>query len=114
MASTSLKRKLSASSLNTEDASQDLYREVQLPPDTTKIRILELLPSNSLSSPVEAKLHVERLSVASRSGYEALSYAWGVAIESRQLTVNGEKLDIRTNLNEALLQLRQKYVSRRL
>ena len=71
------------------------------------IRLLVLLPAgkHEASAPLRCNLNV--VSVTSSLPYEALSYAWGDGEADQELEMLGEgSLPIRTNLHEALRQLR--------
>ncbi|KAH9909287.1 HET-domain-containing protein [Xylariomycetidae sp. FL2044] len=73
-----------------------------------EIRLLELLPAESPSSPLECKLHPVCLASNPPPAYEALSYTWGGPAEtgSPHVTLNGVALPILENLDAVLRRLR--------
>ncbi|KAL9602686.1 MAG: hypothetical protein Q9219_001676 [cf. Caloplaca sp. 3 TL-2023] len=68
------------------------------------IRLLRLSPASSLSEPVHCSL--VQTSLNNVTPYEALSYTWGDATERSQLSIDGKKLSITSNLDTALRYLR--------
>ena len=80
-----------------------LYR--QLSKDTRRIRTLTILPSADQSAIVESTL-VERDLDDEETEYDALSYCWGDPEVTTPIIVNGRKMEVTTNLEDALRQLR--------
>jgi hypothetical protein len=78
----------------------------QHPPLNTPrmIRILDLLPSTFKWSSIQATL--QTVSLDGGPIYEALSYTWGTDDAVHQIQCNGQVLDVRPNLFNALKRLR--------
>jgi Heterokaryon incompatibility protein (HET) len=68
------------------------------------IRLLEIAPSNSLESPLDCTLATVFL--GDRPEYTALSYVWGDAADTVDITVNAETLAVTRNLDSALHHIR--------
>jgi hypothetical protein len=90
-----------------------LYKHSQLPDWSQHIRILSLHPSKVLSAELEASLSVHVLEGHSTK-YEALSYTWGSDTAPENLLLDGRRLQIGTNLRDALRRLRLPCRPRRL
>ncbi|EXF72947.1 hypothetical protein CFIO01_04653 [Colletotrichum fioriniae PJ7] len=67
-----------------------------------QIRILELLPG-SFDDEIECKLKT----ITPSASYEALSYVWGDANDTRTIKVQGETMNVTANLKNALRHLRR-------
>jgi hypothetical protein len=91
-----------------------------LPQDFFYIRLLRLIPSADLLSPIHCKLVVYPLDgrPADAHQYEALSYAWGTSDNSRIIWVESEtspiEVQVTQNLHAALIKLRNPYFERNL
>lgn len=82
------------------------------PNDPRHIRIIELLPSCDLRSPIRCELR--QLSLDEGFQYEAVSYTWGDSGHGHTVLVNGAyTLDVTSNCLEVLTSLRRR-VRRRL
>ena len=79
--------------------------------DEDSIRLISLLPGN-FEDDLELALITYEATEAPE--YEALSYTWGDASSQKWVSVNGEPLNIRTNLETALRHLRDEDESRTL
>ena len=77
----------------------------QLSKDTRRIRTLTILPSADQSAIVECTL-AERDLDDEETEYDALSYCWGDPEVTTPIIVNGRKMEVTTNLEDALRQLR--------
>lgn len=82
--------------------SQAIYTKLNR--EEMEIRLLEILPEDSKDSQIKCLMLKARCSV---DAYSALSYTWGDPSITQQILVNGEKIDVTTNLYLALFQLRQ-------
>ncbi|KAK3351771.1 heterokaryon incompatibility protein-domain-containing protein [Neurospora tetraspora] len=70
------------------------------------IRLLELLPANSLQDPIQCRLNTTQLSIETE--YIALSYVWGDPTATSPITVNGLPFQATYNLCAALRRIRSK------
>jgi hypothetical protein len=77
-----------------------------LPLEDKEIRILELLPSPSASSPVE--LNISRAHIDDLPQFSALSYAWGDNVDTAEIMIAGQRLSITKSLETALKALRSR------
>ncbi|RWA09588.1 hypothetical protein EKO27_g5528 [Xylaria grammica] len=90
------------------DQYRVLYQCSKLGSDPSIIRLLEIFPGSSLSSPIEARLFNTSLESPGLS-YEALSYVWGSVPDPQQwgsIRVNGLMQRVAPNLQNALSSLR--------
>ncbi|KAF4829834.1 Heterokaryon incompatibility protein 6, OR allele [Colletotrichum siamense] len=76
-----------------------------LPIATEELRILNVHPASSVTSPVVADLFIENFRTQ-RKSYEALSYTWGDSTSPETITVNGVETNVTRNLRLALQTLR--------
>ncbi|KHE87325.1 hypothetical protein GE21DRAFT_8187, partial [Neurospora crassa] len=70
------------------------------------IRLLELLPANSLQDPIQCRLYITQLSMETE--YTALSYVWGDPNVTSPIAVNGVPFHVTHNLCAALKRIRSK------
>jgi hypothetical protein len=85
------------------DGSHDFHASMDhLPQD--HFRLLCLEPGDKDS---EIHCTLATFELQSAPTYEALSYAWGDAVLSREITCNGSSLKVTSNLHDALQYLRQ-------
>lgn len=75
----------------------------------TRIRVLVLHPSSSDAAPVSCTLEVMTLDPAPSRAYTALSYVWGDASVTENITVNGASFAVTTNLAQVLQQIRNSF-----
>ncbi|KAK1473109.1 ankyrin and HET domain-containing protein [Colletotrichum cuscutae] len=87
----------------TIESSDQVYGPLTV--DGEHIRILTLLPGDSLSSTVEVRLSIVNLSDPTMP-YDALSYMWGDSTERESIIANGKALRITRSLASALRYLR--------
>ncbi|KAE8446244.1 hypothetical protein EG329_012330 [Mollisiaceae sp. DMI_Dod_QoI] len=73
-----------------------------------RIRLLRLLPSESIETEIQCELLEYNLQKSSYGAhlYEALSYTWGDSEKPRSISVNKQTLAITENLHAVLLRLR--------
>lgn len=92
--------------------SQALYSSLSLESNT--IRLLRILPNENEDADIKCTLFVYPLYDSGRGThrYEALSYVWGDADDSRSICVNGHRLTVRANLHIALSRLRDPVLDR--
>ncbi|KAF7882732.1 uncharacterized protein EAF02_006095 [Botrytis sinoallii] len=92
--------------------SQSLYSSLSLESNT--IRLLRILPNENEEADINCTLFVYPLHDSGRGThrYEALSYVWGDANNSRSICVNGHSLTVRANLHFALSRLRDPILDR--
>lgn len=87
------------------------YRYSPLSQGANNIRLLRLMPP-AIESIERTELHCELFEYSLRDThrrthlYEALSYTWGGGEKPYSITVEGQELDVTTNLHLALLRLR--------
>lgn len=81
--------------------------------DEERIRILTILPGGAYN---QLRCLLTVVSLASDEPYEALSYTWGSAESPRSILIGieGQVLEVRRNLYDALLHLRQPNGTRRM
>jgi len=76
------------------------------------IRLIELQPSQDASALLQCNLIHTRVSLCGNHDifghYTALSYVWGNPEKSKRILVDRRPLQIASNLNSALLDLRDK------
>jgi hypothetical protein len=84
--------------------ASSIYSHCILNPDLDEMRVLELLPDLSASSPINVRL--SKAFVAHPPKYQALSYVWGDSSEKVPILVDGKVFQIRKNLFAALKRLR--------
>ncbi|OIW24626.1 hypothetical protein CONLIGDRAFT_101104 [Coniochaeta ligniaria NRRL 30616] len=82
-----------------------------LNPALSEIRLLRLLPGKA-DEPIRCTLHIVSLNKPPR--FEAISYVCGDPADTRTILVNGQRLDVTVNLEDALRGLRLDSRSRRL
>ncbi|KAI1123288.1 heterokaryon incompatibility protein-domain-containing protein [Nemania abortiva] len=90
------------------DQYRVLYQRLPLGNDPTMIRLLEIPPSPSIGSRIEARLFNASLESPGLS-YEALSYVWGTVLDPQHLQsiyINGLVQRVTPNLHSALSSLR--------
>ncbi|TGO33472.1 hypothetical protein BHYA_0244g00090 [Botrytis hyacinthi] len=92
--------------------SQSLYSSLSL--ESNKIRLLRILPNEDEEGDIKCTLFVYPLHDSGRGThrYEALSYVWGDAGDSRSIFINGHSLTVRANLHIALSRLRDPVLDR--
>lgn len=83
-----------------EVTPQSFYK----PLGVSEYRLLRLLPAQRFEAALECELFISRLD--SGDLYEAISYAWGQATDTRDINVNGSKRQVTRNLELALRYLR--------
>jgi hypothetical protein len=80
-----------------------LYRSLQ--PHLGEIRLVKIRRGR-FDSPIELDMMQGPLSrLATQRGYQALSYTWGDAKDTRQITLNDQPFQATKNLESALRQL---------
>lgn len=81
-----------------------------MPLDTCgrEIRLLELLPADSLHDPIQCKLYATQLSMETE--YTALSYVWGDPKATSPITVNNLPFQATHDLCAALRRIRSKFI----
>jgi hypothetical protein len=77
--------------------------------DAKETRLLHLLPGDETAD-IHCQLHT--VSLDSDPDYEALSYTWSAPTETSLVTVDGQELPIRRNLQRALRRFRRRDVER--
>ncbi|OQV07259.1 hypothetical protein CLAIMM_11717 [Cladophialophora immunda] len=80
------------------------YQYVPLDTVADETRIIVVEPNEDKEAPL--LLHLAHCPLASDVVYHALSYTWGDSKDSVQVTVNGELMHIRENLDRALRRVR--------
>jgi hypothetical protein len=88
-----------------------IYKPVSSSPTRPMIRLLELLPGLP-SQPIRCRLH--SVPLLGKYEYEALSYCWGDMRATAEVICDAARLNITTNLHQALCQLRSNSFSRTL
>ncbi|WYZ46683.1 hypothetical protein EsH8_IX_000908 [Colletotrichum jinshuiense] len=78
----------------------------QLPLRSDQFRLMKLQHAPSRTHPIVASLFVEEFGAPS-ANYDAVSYTWGDAAESVNITINGCSLGVTRNLQVALQHLRR-------
>ncbi|KAK8070691.1 hypothetical protein PG997_010894 [Apiospora hydei] len=79
---------------------------------TSSMRLLELLPSPSRTSPIEFRLvHSD---ITHQPQYEALSYVWGDPAMECSVSMDGHPVSVTQNLHSALVHLRHEIEVRKL
>lgn len=84
------------------------YSSLDRPVET---RVLKLLPGGP-DDPMEVEL--QRISLAAKGEYSAMSYAWGSKAQSETITCGGKYITIPANLHNALRRLRHESEPRKL
>ena len=79
----------------------------QLPVNQSRTRVLLLHSHTSNAAPVSCSLEVMTLDPEPSRTYMALSYVWGDASVTEDITVNGVLFAVTTNLASALRQIRK-------
>ena len=79
----------------------------QLPVNQSRTRVLLLHSHTSNAAPVSCSLEVMTLDPEPSRTYMALSYVWGDASVTEEITVNGVPFAVTTNLASALRQIRK-------
>ncbi|KAF4436539.1 hypothetical protein F53441_13219 [Fusarium austroafricanum] len=93
--------------LKTPAGVSAVYKDLTpLNPVKEEIRVIHL-EGGVDSSPIKCTLHKVELNSTSPPVYDALSYAWGDATDTREIILNGYVVDITFNLFQALRRLRQ-------
>ena len=72
---------------------------------TGRIRLLTLHPSTNSEDRIRCTLN--EVSLDDKPEYEALSYAWGLPEDVKEILVNGRIVTVRVNLYQALVHLRK-------
>ena len=85
--------------------SAPLFKYDPLISPQSSIRVVHLQPRNF---PGTLEVSLKTATFASRPKYFALSYAWGPPGNTKTIYVDGNKLEVRKNLYDALLHLRDK------
>ncbi|KAH7236636.1 heterokaryon incompatibility protein-domain-containing protein [Fusarium tricinctum] len=93
--------------LKTLAGASTIYKDVaQLDPVQEEIRVIHL-EGGVDNSPIKCTLHKVELNSTPTPIYDALSYTWGDATDTREIILNGYVVDITFNLFQALRRLRQ-------
>ncbi|KAF2123042.1 heterokaryon incompatibility protein-domain-containing protein [Lophiotrema nucula] len=79
-----------------------------------ELRVLVLLPAQTLSDPLVACLETTYLNAGRPPRFEALSYVWGAPEFTELIEISGAKRMITRNLSDALRRLRKRNIHRRL
>jgi hypothetical protein len=82
-----------------------------LNPDLNEIRLLTLLPDDSRRNGL-VSCHLDHVSLINPPEYVALSYCWGGASVTKDISINGSSVPVTSNLEIALRHLRIKEYSR--
>jgi hypothetical protein len=83
------------------DAQMKTYEYFSLDKEKSEFRLLELLPlPNSSQKPLQCRL--KRPSLENTWKYEAISYTWGDPTPSRYIQVDGMRLHLPVNSENAL------------
>ena len=97
--------------------TSDQYEYMPLPKEGSRIRLVELLPSNSLH--IQCRMHTadvnrtESILVEDKPRtYEALSYTWQSQKLSKSIICDGKRLPVTQNLYDALQELQRPTTSR--
>jgi hypothetical protein len=69
-----------------------------------EIRVVDIMPARSFDD--ELVCYLKTVSLAQKTNYEALSYAWGDSSDRRQIKLNDKYFAVTANLRSALLYLR--------
>ncbi|KAH7079879.1 heterokaryon incompatibility protein-domain-containing protein, partial [Paraphoma chrysanthemicola] len=77
-----------------------------------EIRLLEIIPSKSVSDLLQCRLIRIRLDETDQYPYEALSYVWGNVANIAEIYCNEELISVTLNLADALNKLRLPQKSR--
>ncbi|MCJ1437399.1 hypothetical protein MMC27_006786 [Xylographa pallens] len=87
------------------------YRSIyeQLPVSESRTRVLHLHSHPSNATPVLCSLEVMTLDPEPSRAYTALSYVWGDASVTEDITVNGVSFAVTSNLAAALRQIRKSF-----
>ncbi|TGO13444.1 hypothetical protein BTUL_0069g00110 [Botrytis tulipae] len=90
------------------------YSYSKHPLDSDGIRLLGLMPSKDLTSPINCRLHDYSLRESDKGThlYEALSYVWGSSNKPKVVFINEDSLPVTANLYTALLHLRDRTFER--
>jgi len=80
--------------------------------DARQIRLLELLPAETLEAPLECRL--SPASLDANIDFSAISYCWGDPTDTRDVLVDGRRHAVTVSLCGALRRLRRDRVSRTL
>ncbi|KAH7364796.1 heterokaryon incompatibility protein-domain-containing protein [Rhexocercosporidium sp. MPI-PUGE-AT-0058] len=91
--------------------SEGLYKDLN--GEREEIRVLELAPGQSCD-PIVGTLSTISFKSDPKPSYEALSYVWGDANDTSDISLSGHVVKITQNLEEALLRFRQPHHSRTL
>jgi hypothetical protein len=83
-------------------------------PSGNFLRIVDLLPASDLAAPIVCVTRIQEITQAATQGYEALSYVWGTAQDSMQISLDDLEAIVRQNLYSALQHLRLHTEPRRL
>ena len=97
-------------SIQTSDrlqAHRSIYE--QLPVNKSRTRVLLLHSHSSNAAPVSCSLEVMTLDPEPSRSYTALSYVWGDASITEDITVNGVSFAVTFNLAAALRQIRKSF-----
>lgn len=89
-----------SNTVNQIQKMQENASSAYTPLQADEIRLLTLFPSASPEATVQCKLHHSGLD--GRPTYEALSYAWGIEIDSEPISVNQLNFAVTQNLRLAL------------
>ena len=97
-----VKRKRRNTSISRFSWSSQPYEHTPLP-STTSIRILELQPGEGTDI---IACHLSVVEFSQAPDYEAISYAWGRATDTRVINCEDRKLRVTANLRDALWRIR--------
>lgn len=85
--------------------SHKVYQDILSRSNGHRFRLITLHPSESKEAVISCDLTIRPLS--EHQEYEALSYCWGDASDTRPVQCNGTTLNVTSNLQAALVQLRR-------
>ncbi|KIX98328.1 uncharacterized protein Z520_05629 [Fonsecaea multimorphosa CBS 102226] len=91
-------------SYSSSERPTQAYQYVPLDTVADETRIIVIKPNEDKQAPLE--LHLAHCPLASDVGYFALSYTWGVSEDDVQVTVMGQSMHIRKNLERVLRGIR--------
>ena len=87
--------------------SNNIYAQCVLPPGTTTNRVLHLNPGDE-NDEVQGALRLLAFSIDPLPQYSCISYVWGDARFTKAAVINGQYVEIRKNLHDALRHVRSK------
>lgn len=84
---------------------QEYFKHVPLDEVVREIRLILLVPSEDPEEQVVA--HLAHCPMKCEVDYHALSYTWGSADEKAEIVLNGQRMVVRKNLDDALRAIRR-------